>query len=704
MNAANHNRVTYYGRNDWSAGYYRDRCIEMLTRSETHSPVTINDAIEAHQCKLMADNIPELFEGMASLDSGEPAKRLFSTACKFINQLLSVYSVDDVFEAVELQYAEQFWSLVETSGAITKIQSDDLEKLINRHPECISSVLRSKRLVSDFGEAIKRALLNHTAIAAELIISRLATDSGSRENLHLPSSLDSSEIDRIMLDYIKSENANPNYLLALRGWPTGSSGFYNPSPEVRVQAKRKYDSSVEQLFANGTGLHFYTGVTIDMNQIACKGLKVDGHNLTHIFSGQWLKKYTDPATILNNLQFIFDYIDMNGLMSAPARTHEQTALLELLGTHVKGEYRTSTSFQMRSGLTYLESAAYNDLLKSSGTSIESALEWAYSEYFSEEYGIPGFTLSLPAKGSSWLDKCKAMGPEIERVIKAYAIYSKRDEVDDDFFPFETLTSFSSLMALEGKKYAIAGPEFERLGHALFSDQCMLAYLHESHESEPCFFDVMRKHCVTRHDYSDYLQATIDMLIDADLILEDGRDKRLLPTPRAVCIKLVWDYDAITLRRRAEEDSSVVESLVNDRILCYCDQLFAPVEADYLDYMFNDASFPNSLALRNRYDHAHSTIPDPQADKIRDDYYRLLSILICITLKINEELTYKTGKGGVENFDDWPLCDESILQTARKLWEKDHSHQEPAAATPPHHRRSYPKMGFQSHINEMRFSK
>lgn len=120
MNAANHNRVTYYGRNDWSAGYYRDRCIEMLTRSETHSPVTINDAIEAHQCKLMADNIPELFEGMASLDSGEPAKRLFSTACKFINQLLSVYSVDDVFEAVELQYAEQFWSLVETSGAITK--------------------------------------------------------------------------------------------------------------------------------------------------------------------------------------------------------------------------------------------------------------------------------------------------------------------------------------------------------------------------------------------------------------------------------------------------------------------------------------------------------------------------------------------------------------------------------------------------------
>ena len=176
-----------------------------------------------------------------------------------------------------------------------------------------------------------------------------------------------------------------------------------------------------------------------------------------------------------------------------------------------------------------------------------------------------------------------------------------------------------------------------------------------------------------------------MLIDADLILEDGRDKRLLPTPRAACIKLVWDYDAITLRHRTEEDSSIVESLIADRILCYCDQLFAPVEAAYLDYMFNDSSFPNSLALRNRYDHAHSAIPNPQAEDIHDDYYRLLSILICITLKINEELTYKTGKGGVEDFDDWPLYDESILQTARELLEKDHSHQEPgndnAASSP-----------------------
>ena len=664
MNDANHDRVAYFGRNDLFTGRCRDRCAEMLARSETYAIVAVNDAIEAHQCKLMVDNIPELFEGMPSLDPEESAKQLFTSACKYINRLLSSVGVDEVYEQVEYQYAEQFWSLVEASGTIARIQSVDLGKLISLHPGCIRFILRSRRLVNEFSEVIKQSLRHHADISAELIIDQFATDSGRRGNLYLPPTLGSSEIDCIMLDYISSDKANLNYVLALRDWPSRFSGDYDPSPEVRVRAKRMYESSVEQLFADGTGLQFVTGVAFDRNQLACKSLKVDGYNVTYIFGRRWLEKYTDPATIMNNLRYVFDFIDANGLMFAPARKHEQPALLAALGVHVLGEYCTSTIFQWHSGLTYLEADAYNGLLESCGASIESALEWTYREYFAEEYGISGFTLSLPAKDASWLDKCKSMGPEIERAVKGYATYSKRGEVDDDFFPFETFSTFSSFMALEKKKYAVEGPEFERLGFLLFSDQCMLSYLHESHESDSCFFEVMMKRHVTRLDYSDYLQPSIDTLIDTGLILEEDGTKGLRPTLRALCLKSVWDNDAIPLRRLTNEGDSVVESLVNDGVLCYCDQLFAPVEAAYLDYMYNDASFSNSLALRNRYDHADSAIPDPQAKGIRDDYYRFLSVLICITLKINEELAHRTGKGVVEDFDDWPLYDESILRTAR----------------------------------------
>ena len=107
------------------------------------------------------------------------------------------------------------------------------------------------------------------------------------------------------------------------------------------------------------------------------------------------------------------------------------------------------------------------------------------------------------------------------------------------------------------------------------------------------------------------------------------------------------------------------------MLSYCGKLFAPDEAAYLDYMFNDASFPNSQGLRNRYDHAHSPIADPNAASIRLDYYRMLTLLVAITLKINDELSAATDRGYLENFVDWPYYDESVFGLAKKLIERRH---------------------------------
>lgn len=661
MNNANHERIVYYGSNDYTTGFLRDRCVEKLVNSESMTISTINDAIEVYQCKLMVEGVPELFEGIAPRSAEKSANQLFSKACRFVNLALLDEGVDTLYEQVELQYWKLFWQFVEVCDALRKIRPADLEKLLERHPNCIGTILESKKFTSNFDNELKQTLLQNKIFAAELIISRLATDSGSRMNLRLPDSLKNSEIDTIMLNYTDSEKANPNYLAALCNWPTGTSRGYSPSPEVRVLAKQKYESSLQELFLNGTILNYSTGVTIDMNQTACRGFSKDRLNVSYSFSGQWLEKYTDSATIMNNLLYVFDFIGANGLMFAPARKHEESALLKAIGLPVIGEYRKPADFQRRDGLILLETRAYADFLEAHGTRLENAIEWVYNEYFSKEFDIRGFTLSLPAKDASWLDKCKSIGPEIERAIKGYSVYAKRGKIDDAFFPYENVKSFSSVKSLGKKKYAVAGPKLERLGYMLFSDQCMLSYLHKTNESEPCFLDMMRRHQVTRNDYAEYLQTPIDELIKAELIFEEDENGKLQPTPRVFCIKIVWDYDALAMRRLGKANSDIIDSLVNNGILGYCDQLFSPTEAAYFDYMFNNASFPNSLALRNKYDHAHASVMDPQAEDIRNDYYRLLSMLICITLKINEELMDKTGLGGVDNFVDWPYYDESILQ-------------------------------------------
>ena len=659
MRKFNYERVVFYGRHDYAASMFRDRCLTVLGDTENVSVSSINDAIEAHQIKQTVEGVPELFRDQSVSDSSRHAKALFSRACKFVASELESESINELYDQTELQYGEEFWQLIEACGAWKQIKAFDFERLLANHPECIGSILQYEKARDYFANEIKQALVNNPVFSAEIIIGQLAAESTKQIPIYLPKNMGSSKIDTVMLAYIDSETANPNYLAALSNWPTGKSSLYNPSPEVRIKAKRQYDTSSNDLFLNGAKIKYSIHVTIDMNQIPCKRIARDGFTLTHSFSGRWLKEHTDFATIMNNLIYVFDFVDRNGLMIAPSRRHEDRGIIATLGLRVKGEYRKSIEFQMRSGLTYVETRAYADFLDANGIRLEAALEWVYNQYFANEFNIAGFSLALPSKEASWLDKCKAIGPEIERAIKAYSIYTKHNEIDDDFFPYESLRSFSAFAALKEKKYAVAGPAFERYCNILFSDQCALSHLHERGVSESCFFEMIRKHPVTRDSYPKYLQTSIGELIDDELIIERAKDERLLPTAYAIYLKSIWDHDALPLHRLGETDLQLIQALADRKILDYCNQLFAPCEAAYLDYMFNDASFSNSIGLRNRYDHAHSSIKNPQADSIKDDYHKLLSLLICITLKINEELMRKTGQGGLDALIDWPYYDESM---------------------------------------------
>ena len=49
-------------------------------------------------------------------------------------------------------------------------------------------------------------------------------------------------------------------------------------------------------------------------------------------------------------------------------------------------------------------------------------------------------------------------------------------------------------------------------------------------------------------------------------------------------------------------------------MCKIFALFSKDEADYLDYVLNDSKFSNAYALRNHYEHGHSTYFSEDQDK------------------------------------------------------------------------------------------
>ena len=83
MREYDENRVRYFGRNDLAAGHYRDRCLELLRDSEKRQIESINDAIEAHQCRLTVEGIPELFEEEDSVNASQASRQLFAHACAY---------------------------------------------------------------------------------------------------------------------------------------------------------------------------------------------------------------------------------------------------------------------------------------------------------------------------------------------------------------------------------------------------------------------------------------------------------------------------------------------------------------------------------------------------------------------------------------------------------------------------------------------
>ena len=659
-------RVLFYGRNDLAAGWFRTRIVELLTSPDGTRVESINDAIEAFQCKATIEELPELFEG-TDFDSLKASSRLFfSNACRFINQTIEVTNIGELFEEVEAQYCHLFWLFLDKSGASKKLQNGDLEHLINKHPECIIDILEVNSIVKAHGQETRRALLSNPRISAELIIRRLATPSSSERNLALPAELTNDDLDTIMCNYLNGDNPNPNHVRVLSSWPSSQVSRYKPSPDTIVLAKKVSETCTKELFANGSGFRFGVGVRIDERQVACKGILVDGFDTTHVFGEKWLRLYLDYPTIMNNCIYVFDYVDARGIMTMPSHAHDETALIESLGIRVLGEYKTTNAFFIRNALALTETIAYAQFLKQHGTRLESALEWVYNHYFEDEFGIKGFSLSLPSEESSWLDKCKSIGPEIERAAKAYTIYAKRGQIDDAYFPFESISSFLEPPSLNGDKYIVAGEKLEAYGFHLFSDQSPLAYIEDKSPENRSFFDILLNQGVSRTSYHSNLQSTIDWLLQVGLITEEVETGILAPTLQSRLLKIVWETGVIPLKYCSTEENGLLDDLVAEGTLSRGNTLFTPDEAAYLSYVFNDRSFPNSLGLRNRYDHASSAVRDPNSDSMKNDYYQMLTILIAITIKINEELQDRTGAGGPSIFVDWPMFDESVLQTAIQL--------------------------------------
>ena len=303
--------------------------------------------------------------------------------------------------------------------------------------------------------------------------------------------------------------------------------------------------------------------------------------------------------------------------------------MKTLGLHPKGEYDTrNTLYIINDSKARCEIVGYESLLVECGTRLEDALEWFYNKYIADEFGITGFSISLPTTETNFLDCCKSIGPEIERVLKAYKLYAQKGTIDSDYFPYVEVGDFSQIPSLSVEKYYVEGPGFEEASAPFVSDQSLLAYSEAHPGSYSSFFDMILKCKVKINDYPHQLRQYLYHALDIDMISID--EGFIEPTEKACILYFIWNNGAFPIRHYPESDKEICEKLVKDGILKRSPFLLTPDEADYATFIFNDKKFCNAIALRNKYSHGSDAISDPNSKDIVSDYYRLLLLLIAIT--------------------------------------------------------------------------
>ena len=104
------------------------------------------------------------------------------------------------------------------------------------------------------------------------------------------------------------------------------------------------------------------------------------------------------------------------------------------------------------------------------------------------------------------------------------------------------------------------------------------------------------------------------------------------------LKQLYEYQACPYWYYDSDIQEAILIMVERGWLVEDNHLLTPCEQDYFSYYLNNEKFTNGPALRNRYMHG-AAMGDSEAEH-RRAYFRILNLIILLTLQIIEDLSLK----------------------------------------------------------------
>ncbi|MGL1892180.1 MAG: hypothetical protein OCD02_11180 [Spirochaetaceae bacterium] len=625
-------RIKFLAENDLARSYHLNNSDKIINNQNIEdSNITINDILELY-------NIHRYVKaGIIDRWCSTKIKKIIATINTYLRNITSDLNLSVIYDNVEESLKEDFWTFFSEYNLPKKIKSDQFSDFIMESQPEVSELLREKKLVNSYDSPIKQYFIQkpHNII---LLVKILEINDIYTKPLFLPKSLTRDEVNDMVVKFVDSYRPNLNYLkllLHMNSYP-----MINLTDKIRLKIKKKIESETKIFFENNTGIKTGVSLILDPNQKNEVEIKLEDKVLKLSYSLNWLKENLDNATILNNFIHLFCFVDNQMRTTLTSNKNDIKPIEDLFTIRSKNHYKIGWEFQQKEMTAHIQLYTYYDLLNSYDIELEDVIEWFYSEYVVENFNIQNITTHLPKKNLTYLQKCKDIAPEIEGILKKYNLYIEDQEIDLELFElFSNPLLFKECKSLFEKKYIYPNvKDFSRICYYFFSDQCVLHYLENDTHQYKSFFDILTKRPIYIHDYGEHVKQDLEWLKGYGYISFTEDDQIILPDAvKIIIIRDLYNYDVINYLNCTERWKTKINEMIESGFLRYESSLFSQDEQQYFNYYLNKKEFSNSLELRNMYSHGSYSHSDQDSDKHKLNYIIFLTLIIIITIKINDEL-------------------------------------------------------------------
>ncbi len=636
-----YNGVKFYSTTDLSCGHSLEKAESILqTLYWRNEPLSINQALELYNIKQFFEHSLRLkkWTDTVFINYKNITKEFDQTIAIFFSYLNDSNFMEKIQE-ISREYLSDFWLLISRYKVFERISEETFTQAIEQPRIQILPLLKQKDLVNYYGQAITTYMMKSTK-SAELLMSQFfEAHLSSNAALWFPKELTGKQKEEILLNYIRSSEANPNYLdLIAESQSTPELPLHD---KTRLEARNKFNNYVKSYFSENSGISFGVEIAFSKSQndeVLNRSTSI--HELSFSYSANWIEDNQDNPTLLNNFIYLFGYVDRFFRCQFIAQPSHLSTLERVMGIKGKREYVTGINYRITHMLSSTQMMSYYQELSRHNIRLESVFMWFFETYLVDEFHGKGFTFIAPSDGTTDLEKCKLLASEIDSVLRQFTLFVNEGSINRELFEMssghvkmENVPSFQQEKYVYPNNDACNGCMF-----LLFSDQSGLAYTEKAQDNYKNLFMLLQGETMHLDDFADHQKSEIDWLVQNGCLNIGESGIVALSTAKVIILKDLYDNQVSCLLYLGEY-RTLLDKMKDSGEIKYEASLFSKPEQAYINYILNKAEFSNGHDLRNKYIHGtHSLQPKDH----KSDYIELLKIMVLIVIRINEEFCIRNN--------------------------------------------------------------